>query len=255
MEVIVVDDGSTNHTARLVQQYPSVRYSFQTNTGLPRARNAGWRRCSGEYVVFLDADDRLVSDAASIGVSYLGARPDCAFVSGEHRYIDADGQVANGAVPIMSQHYEALLRGNYIGMVATVMFRRTALEHAQGFNPRWRACEDYDLYLRLARKFPVLTHGLLVAEYRRYGSAMSDDPARMLRAALGVLRNQRKWVRGDITREVALATGIDYWRAYLRPPTHGGNSSSHRKGQRLHAARLSVALARYAPSHLASILR
>jgi cellulose synthase/poly-beta-1,6-N-acetylglucosamine synthase-like glycosyltransferase len=219
VEVIVVDDGSTDHTGSVVAAFPAARYQYQSNAGLAAARNSGWTACTGEFVIFLDADDRLLPDAAALGVDCLSAADRHAFASGEHRYIDRSGAVTRtwASAPLASNHYEALLRGNYIGMIATVVFRRSALEASGGFSSDLRACEDYDLYLRLSSRFPVLAHGGLVAEYRRYGEAMSDDPALMLGAALRVMNRHRSAASRSLAHLRAFEAGLEYWRSYYAP--------------------------------------
>src|SRR5918995_6791294 len=81
-EIVVVDDGSTDDTSEVATRYPRVRCIRQENRGLAGARNTGIRHCQGEYVVFLDADDRLLPEALEAGVREPGAHPEGAFVSG-----------------------------------------------------------------------------------------------------------------------------------------------------------------------------
>jgi hypothetical protein len=92
---------------------------------------------------------------------------------------------------VPKQAFAHFLRENCIGMHAAVMYRRAAIESAGGFREHLRACEDYDLYLRLARDWPVLSHDAYCAEYRQHDANMSRDPAFMLKAALAVLRDYR----------------------------------------------------------------
>jgi hypothetical protein len=167
-------------------------------------------------VVFLDADDRLVSGALRVGAESLDSRPDCAFVSGHYSLIDAEGLAIPHRASACAEgdHYSALLRRNYIGMHATVMYRRSVLEIVNGFDTSRRACEDYDLYLRIARSFPVCCHHQMAAEYRQHGGNMSGDYALMMRSSLSVLRSQRKFVRGDEKLERAYRDGIKFWKDY-----------------------------------------
>jgi len=67
-EIILVNDGSTDSTADVVRRYSPVRYVYQENAGLSSARNTGLKKSRGEYVVFLDADDRLLPEALQVGV-------------------------------------------------------------------------------------------------------------------------------------------------------------------------------------------
>jgi glycosyltransferase involved in cell wall biosynthesis len=91
LEVIVVDDGSPDDTSEVAARYPGVRCVRQENQGLSAARNAGLRHSGGEYVVFLDADDRLLPEAIEAGLRGFEAHPECAFVYGDYRVIATDG--------------------------------------------------------------------------------------------------------------------------------------------------------------------
>ncbi|PYX11479.1 MAG: hypothetical protein DMG84_23855 [Acidobacteria bacterium] len=70
-EIIMVNDGSTDSTADVVRRYSPVRYVYQENAGLSSARNTGLKKSRGEYVVFLDADDRLLPEALQVGIDCL----------------------------------------------------------------------------------------------------------------------------------------------------------------------------------------
>src|SRR5215212_8886473 len=90
-EIIVVDDGSPDDTSEVAARYPGVRLVRQENQGLSGARNAGLARSEGEYVVFLDSDDRLLPEALEAHLEHLETRPECAFVSGYYKLMADDG--------------------------------------------------------------------------------------------------------------------------------------------------------------------
>jgi glycosyltransferase involved in cell wall biosynthesis len=216
VEVVVVDDGSNDDTPEVAQRYP-IRLVRQDNAGLSAARNRGLAESEGEFLVFLDADDRLVSDVLAGQRARLEAQPQWAFVSGQHCYMDAQGRVTEqwhgAAVP--SEHYAAMLRKNYIGCCSAVMFRRRPLEAVGAFDSTYSCCEDYDLYLRLLQRFPVGEHGEVVAQYRRLETSMSRDAARMLKFALRALEGQRSAVAGNPEWEAAFEEGQRFWRSYF----------------------------------------
>jgi glycosyltransferase involved in cell wall biosynthesis len=209
-EVVVVDDGSTDDTSEVAARYPGVRLVRQENRGLSGARNAGLARSRGEYVVFLDADDRLLPGALEAGVERLEARPACAFVSGHYRFIAVDGSFLRQEPEriVGKDRYAALLQLNYIGPPAVVMYRRAVFESVGAFDSSVNPAADYDLYLRIARRFAVSSHEKVVAEYRQHGTNMTRSPAPMLSATIAVLRSQRKHLKGHEQYKEAYRTGV-----------------------------------------------
>jgi hypothetical protein len=163
-----------------------------------------------------DADDRLMPCAIESGLRCFDAHPAAAFVSGLHRFVTVDGVPISTSErePITGDHYLAFLRGNYVGMHATVLYQRRAIEAVGGFDRRLRACEDYDLYLRLSRECPVATHDELVADYRLHESNMSGDLGLMLGSVLQALRLQRCHLGDDAERHAAYRTGLRLWREH-----------------------------------------
>ena len=216
IEIIVVDDGSTDNTVEVAAHYPGVKYVHQVNQGLSAARNTGLRESHGDVLIFLDADDRLLPIAAEQGVYQLLRLPKCAFVSGRYRYVKEDGTILGeyNLDPAEPDPYTSLLRCNYIQMHATVAYRRTVLEAEGGFDCALRACEDYDLYLRIARKYPVSVHSDLVAEYRQHDHNMSGNPKLMLKTGLAVLNSNWEYASTNDKYRMALRAGIKFLQEY-----------------------------------------
>lgn len=214
-EVIVIDDGSSDETCAVASAYPQVRYVHQSNRGLAAARNHGLRVATGTYVTFLDADDRLLPNALQDGLKCFNEHPDSAFVYGGFRNIFSDGSPAPSPTPnpVESDHYRHLLEGNFIGMHGTVLYRRNIIESAGGFREDLRACEDYELYLRIARRHALHGYSAIVAEYRQHDFNMSRDYSFMLNSVLKVLALERTKVRGRAHRNAA-RTGVRVWKDY-----------------------------------------
>ena len=210
VEVVVVDDGSTDDTAAVAARYPEAVYMRQENQGLSAARNAGVRASRGAYLVFLDADDWLLPGALAGNAAQLRQHPRAAFAAGTHAYAYADGRTELVAPPLSAAPYRDLLaRGNFIAMIAAVMFARWVFDELR-FDPSLRTCEDYALYLAVARRYPVVLHAAPVAAYRLHAGAMSAAAPAMLAGALRVLRRERPGLR-DAAERAAYRRGERAW--------------------------------------------
>lgn len=214
-EVIVIDDGSTDNSSEIATRYSNVRCIRQENQGLSGARNRGIRESKGSYLIFLDADDRLLPNALEIGVNAFNSHPGYAFVYGRSQQIDLKGNFIPAIYdPVPTDHYLALLRRNHIWMPAQVMYRRNTFDQVEGFHPALSAAADYDLYLRISRCFPVYNHNQIIAEYRQHPDNMSRNYGLMLKTTITVLRSQRRFLRGNKRYKQAYKEGINFWQSF-----------------------------------------
>ena len=209
IEVIVVNDGSTDDTTEVAASYPEVALIVQENQGLSAARNRGLGNARGEMLLFLDADDRLLPGALSAGVACLSEHPTCAFAYGQYQFIHADGSFMRAIErePSSQCGYLDFLRANRIGMHATVIYRRWVFDQVGAFDTSLRACEDFGLYLRVVRRYPVVEHGALVAEYRRHPDSISSNSRTMLAYTLAVLDAERRHTAHDVAQLAAINAG------------------------------------------------
>lgn len=213
IEIIVVDDGSIDNTRSVCLEHPKVTYIYQQNSGLSAARNTGIKHSKGEYLVFLDADDWLLDKAVSNNLEVLLKDADIAFVSGGHQVCYEDTHHSKIVqYEINENHYCRLLEGNYIGMHATVMYRRWVFDTFM-FDTSLPYCEDYDLYLRIARKYKVSHHTKLIAAYRMHSSNMSANQSIMLQYTLLVLNKNEKDIQTQSEKK-SKNRGIAIWKNY-----------------------------------------
>ncbi|MGH9309174.1 MAG: glycosyltransferase [Vicinamibacterales bacterium] len=257
IEVIVVDDGSTDGTAAVAETFASARLIREQNQGAAAARNAGLRESRGDYLIFLDADDRLLPHAVATGIEYLAARPDRAFVTGHVRLIDEDGSPA-GTPP--QEHgdnpdYIELLRSNYIWTPGVVVYRRSVFDAVSPFESGAGGSADFELNVRIARRFAIGCHHQIILEHRRHGANMSGDAGVMLASAVSVRRSQRKHVQNDRAAESAWKSGIAIVQSDF-----GGRlveqvkSDLRTRDQRARALRGMLCLLRYYPAGLSRIV-
>ena len=255
-EIVVVDDGSTDNTSEVASRYPDkVRLIRQENKGLSGARNTGIGHSEGEYLVFLDSDDRLLPEALEAGLECFRAHPECAFVFGHYWYIGADGSFLRQPTPLSGEdgHYIGLLRGPYIAVPAMGMYRRFVFETVGLFDSSLNATADYDLYLRIARRWLIRRHGTVVAEYRQHGANMTGDAGKMLRSVLKTLRSQREYAKRDEVYWEAYKVGIRNWQSWYGTGLIDEVRTRLGEGELRRAASGAWTLLRYHPRGLAFV--
>jgi glycosyltransferase involved in cell wall biosynthesis len=205
LEIIVVDDGSTDQTRDLVLAYGDrVRYVWQPNSGgCSSPRNYGLRLASGEIVAFLDSDDLIAPERIETAVAVLTRRPDVELVLTNFAPFDSKGvdPVDHFATcPLLAAHLEgrrksadpvvlqppvstAILLVENFGSSAPIV-RRAAVDAVGGFDETLPANEDFELNYRLAERYPLAIVPGVLMHKRRHDQNMSGDPERMFPAQI-----------------------------------------------------------------------
>jgi glycosyltransferase involved in cell wall biosynthesis len=186
IEVIVVDDGSTDDTPNRLQQYgDGIRVVRQANTGPAAARNKGIALARGEYVAFLDSDDYWLPDklARQIGaLEKAGAAVPCCLCNCTVLYPDGSKTSTFKIADIIPDYPdglwlnpEAVLSTRFVLFNQAAAIRRKALQRVGGFDEKLRLLEDYDLGLRLALEGPwtIIRDEMVVYNHASHGSLAS----------------------------------------------------------------------------------
>jgi glycosyltransferase involved in cell wall biosynthesis len=255
-EIVVVDDGSTDNTSEVASHYEGVRLVRQENRGLSEARNTGIRHSDGEYVVLLDADDRLLPRALEAGLECFDAHSECALVAGHSNIIGGDGSFRRVL------KYESPDRDHYVGLLeycnipppASAMFRTSVFETVGGFASGVDASADYEMYLRVARHFPLRRYDEAVADYRMHGENITRNSGRMLSSDVTVLRSQRPYIKGGRRREAAYRNGLEAVRRFWGDPLVERVRELVGEREWKEALRGAYLLARYYPRGLALVV-
>jgi glycosyltransferase involved in cell wall biosynthesis len=190
-EVIVVDDGSTDETAAIIQAYADqVSAIWQENQGLAGARNTGIRAARGHFVALLDSDDAWLPTYLENMLAVATKRPEAAVYYCGVSYMDTAGQEtpqpgSNLVVP-PGEMYQTLLRANFL-VPSTILMRREAVSSVGLFDPAFRRLQDWELWLRMLRQgytFAGLPDRLV--RYRLHDSSLSTNPADGQQAAMAL---------------------------------------------------------------------
>jgi glycosyltransferase involved in cell wall biosynthesis len=195
-ELIVIDDGSSDGTWQELEALagragaPRVIIRRQENAGPSAARNAGARLATGEFLAFLDSDDQWQAEKNSRQLAVFDALPAAALVGCVDGAMPA---VFRGAREVAISERRLLARNYFV--TPGVMVRRVAFAEAGGFAEDLRYCEDYDLWLRLAARYPcvLLNEPLVVCSGGTAPFLAGGLSARLWPMQAGELEVFRRW--------------------------------------------------------------
>lgn len=203
-EIIIVDDGSTDNTEILVQQFhgSDIVYIKQDNAGPSAARNRGIEAAQSDWIAFLDADDEWTEDKTRIQLAILEQHPELALIAADMAETDEQGLVtipsmlelhgqlaefeALDGAPL-NQACASLIRKNFIP-TGTVLVRKQALLDAGMFPESIRFGEDLALWARLAARHPITCAPNALMHRRRHNDNATDATEHMLRSLIEVMR-------------------------------------------------------------------
>lgn len=187
LDIVVVDDGSTDNTADVVKRFGgAVRYIYQENKGLSAARNTGMLHAQGDFLVFLDADDLLLPGTLQAQASRLIDNTEAQIAICYNQLFSSDTPQGPfhdlGRFEIIKQDFFVWLCKHNIAPVHAHMIRRKAALQVGNFDTSLKSLEDYDFWLRCAaagHRFTFAENG--IALYRKHDASMSSSLAEMHR--------------------------------------------------------------------------
>jgi len=215
-EVLVVDDGSTDNTAEVARAYPPpVRHIFQENRGLSSARNTGVKEARSEWVALLDADDWWLPLKTERQVEALGRRPEAVLSYTGVHFVEPNGTTHERRGTPDNKLWPTIRHTNQI-VPSTVLIKRDVLLAAGGFDESLRACEDWEMWVRLGPEAQFAGVEEPLTEYQLTPMSMSSNEAKMLENTERILektlvRGLTGWDRILWRRRIR---GMELYRAY-----------------------------------------
>lgn len=191
IEVLVVDDGSTDDTVAIAESFgASVDVIRQANAGAATARNTGIARCRGQYVALLDADDLWHPRKLEAQVRALEADHSVGALQCGTTYVDEHGRVIEVRHPPRRTTFGDVVRfRGVVALMSTLLIRRSCVEVAGAQEPRFEGKDEWEWGMRLARRCGLGGVPEALVTHRVFASSMSRDVASHIRPGLAVLEH------------------------------------------------------------------
>ncbi|MDR3410843.1 MAG: glycosyltransferase family A protein [Formivibrio sp.] len=184
IEVILVDDGSTDNTAAIAQSYPDVRYAYGEKQGSAVARNTALTLSSGEFIAFLDADDLWSPNKLTVQAKYLIEHPEVNCVN---------GKVGNFLEPQMAcpawVDSETLSHSTHAVQLGAILVRRSLFDTVGLFNPSYLQGEDLEWFFRIKEPhIPIISMEETVVLRRIHASNISHNQSTQAQMRLRMMK-------------------------------------------------------------------
>ncbi len=180
LEIIVVDDGSTDNTKEVVERWgqsDKVRYFYQENKGPAAARNKGIKEAKGEYVAFLDADDIWHSEKLKIQMEYFDKHTDISLAASEFEIIDNNSKLLGYSNRRRKIPHDGFVLKYVIGhylLLSTIIVKRDVFEKVGFFNESLLYAEDTDMLIKIAKHFKIGLIDRFLVKHREHNTALTN---------------------------------------------------------------------------------
>jgi len=203
-EVIVIDDGSTDNTSQIKQDFPAIKYFYQKNKGVSSARNLGIKKASYEWIAFLDSDDEWHKDKLKEQVAFHKQNPDILMSYTDEKWIRDTKEVK---IPKKFKKYSGEVFNKCLShciiapsasLIHKDLFFKIGL-----FDESLEVCEDYDLWLRIALEHPIgLVDKKLITKYAGHNDQLSFKHWGMDRFRVIALEKLLNSTQKDVVQQV-----------------------------------------------------
>ena len=225
LEIIVVDDASTDKTKNKVKQIKNKRVSYlshKINQGASAARNTGIKKARGKYIAFLDSDDQWLAKKLEKQITILEKNPDCS-VSYCRYYIVKEKKKKISVWPEIKKYHgeldRQLLSGNFI-TTSSILLKKKILQKSGLFDEKLPAYQDWEFFLRLSKSvnFAFVDEPLL-NQYQDEKNRISTDREKRIQAVRYILKKHSKMIKKNRHIYARFLSMADYrLKAWLVEP-------------------------------------
>tara|TARA_B110000008_G_C16963418_1_gene561074 strand:- start:582 stop:1988 length:1407 start_codon:yes stop_codon:yes gene_type:complete len=204
-ELIIIDDGSTDNSREIINRYieeTNIRVIFQENKGLIASNNIAVRAAQGKYVMRLDADDYLDSNALLVLVNAIEKSDDIALIFPDYYYVNAIGEVTGQERRHNFQANVTLLDQPAHG--ACTLIRRNSLLEVGGYSPEFTCQDGWDLWLKLTENYSVGNVNLPLFYYRKHDTNLTNDTDRLLETRAEIYKTHAKRTKRPHLKVIAV---------------------------------------------------
>lgn len=221
IEVIVVNDGSTDHTGEVIERVvdrhmdPRLKVLNRANGGLAAARNTGVVMAAGRYIGFLDGDDVWLPHKAQLQVSLMEMNPHIGICFSQSRYMLENGVLTDNLLRAdkLTPSFHDMIRRNHVGNGSAPIVRAACFQQAGRFNEALKSCEDYEMWCRILWLTEYCAVGIdqALTLYRIRDTSLSFNFEKFLAnadLAMAALRSQMK----NVPERVFRAAHAEHYR-------------------------------------------
>ena len=217
VEIVVVDDASSDQTAEICRSLPDINYvRVDRNQGVAGARNIGLVASSGEYVSFLDDDDTRTSGSLDQQINILESEPEAGMIYSQAFYGDRAGNPTDRFYPAdcpQGDLFWKLLCRNFIPC-GSVVFRRSCLSRVGLLDHAIAGLDDWDLWVRIGEIYPIISLELPVIIWRRSAPGSGQGTSNAAHMVSLSVRQFRRWMNLPRAQNSSRHTKRNLWHAF-----------------------------------------
>ena len=217
IEIVVVDDASSDQTAEICESLSNINYvRVERNQGVAGARNIGLVASSGEYISFLDDDDTRMPGSMDQQLGILKSEPQAGLIYGQAFYGDQEGGATDRFYPAdcpQGDLFWGLLSRNFIPC-GTAVFRRSCLSRVGLLDDSIAGLDDWDLWVRIGEIYPILAIEVPVITWRRSTPSSGQGTSNAAQMVSRSVRQFRRWMNLPRAQAASRLTKRSVWHAF-----------------------------------------